>query len=93
VLIAFRVFFLNLYLRDTHILGIRETVMTHMAHGVSMTVTCYAGDTMWHCDYRKSGYDQTTAKRTGETADALAECFHRLPGSCHLRNRDERGVV
>ena len=93
MLIAFRVFFLNLYLRDTHPLGIRETAMTHMAHGVSMTVTCYAGDTMWHCDYRKSDYDQTTEKRAGGTAGALAECLQRAPGGCHLRKRDERGVV
>jgi hypothetical protein len=91
--IAFRVIYLNLYLRDTHILGIREAAMTHIAHGASMTVSCYAGYTMWHCDYRKIDYDRTTEKRTGGTVDALAECFHRLPGSCHLRNRDERGMV
>jgi hypothetical protein len=93
VLIAFRVISLNLYQRNTHILGTREAAMTHMAHGASMTASCYAGDRMWHCDYRKSDYDQTTEKRTDETADALAECSHRLPGSCHLRKRDERGVV
>jgi hypothetical protein len=80
VLIAFRVIFLNLYLRNTHILGIREAAMTHMAHGASITASCYAGGRMWRCNYRKSDYDQTTEKRTGGTADALAECFHRLLG-------------
>jgi hypothetical protein len=93
VLIAFRVISLNLYLRGTHILGIREAAMTHIAHGESIAVSCYAGDTMWWWVYRKSAYGQTTEKRTGGTADALAECFRRVPGGCHLRNRDERGVV
>jgi hypothetical protein len=93
VLIAFRGIFLNLYLRDTHILGIHEAVMTHMAHGASMTASCYAGDRMWRCDYRKSECDQTTEKRTGGTADALAECFYGVLGGCHLHNRDERGAV
>jgi hypothetical protein len=49
---------------------------------------------MWRWVYRKSDYyDQTTEKRTGGTADALAECFHRVPDGCHLRNWDERGMV
>jgi hypothetical protein len=48
---------------------------------------------MWRYDYRASDYDQVTEKRTGVTADALAECFHRLFGGCHLSNRDERGIV
>ena len=48
---------------------------------------------MWHFDYRKRGYDQTTEKRMGGTADALAECLHRVPGGCHLRKRDEQGVA
>ena len=91
--IAFRVIYLNLYLRDTHILGIREAVMTHMAHGASMSASCYAGSRMWRCNYRKSDHIQTTEKRAGGTADALAECFHRVPGGCHLSNRDERGEV
>ena len=93
MLIAFRVIFLNLYLRNAHILGLREAAMTHMALSASMTASCYAGDRMWHRDYRKSDYDRTTEKRTGGTADALAECLHRLPRGCHLRNRDERGVA
>ena len=76
MLIAFRAIFLNLYLRDTHILGIREAAMTHIAHGASITASCYAGGRMWRCNYRKSNYDQTTEKRTGGTAAALAECFH-----------------
>lgn len=75
MLIAFRIIFLNLYLRNTHILGIREAAMTHMAHGASITASCYAGGRMWRCNYRKSDYDQTTEKRTSGTADALAECF------------------
>jgi hypothetical protein len=93
MLIAFGVISLNPNLRNTHILGIREAAMTHMAHGAFMTASCYAGDRTRRCDNRKSDYDQTTEKCTGGGADALAECFHRLPGGCHLRNRDERGVV
>jgi hypothetical protein len=93
MLIAFRVIYLNLYLRGPHILGIREAVMTHIAHGASIAASCYAGGTMWRWVYRKSDYDQTTEKRTGGSAGALAECFHRVPGGCHLRNRDERGMV
>jgi hypothetical protein len=91
--IAFRVIYLNLYLRDTHILGIREAAMTHIAHGASIAASCYAGATMWRWVYRKSDYDWTTEKPTSGTVDALAEWFYRFPGSCHLRNRDERGVV
>ena len=60
MLTGFRVIFINLYLRDTHILGIREAVMTHMAHGASITVSCYAGDRMWRCVNRTSDYIQTT---------------------------------
>jgi hypothetical protein len=93
VLITFRVIILNLYLKDTYILGIGEAAMTHIAHGASMTANCYAGGRMWRYDYRASDYDQITEKRTGVTADALAECFHRLFGGCHLSNRDERGIV
>ena len=91
--IAFRVVFLNLYLRDTHILGIGEAAMTHIVHGASMIASCYAGDSMWRCDYRKSDYAQTAEKRTGETADTSAECAHRVPAGCHLRNWVERGAV
>jgi hypothetical protein len=93
MLIAFRVIYLNLYLRGTHILGIREAAMTHIAHGASIAASCYAGGTMWRWVYRKSNYDQTTEKRTGGTAGAFAECFHRVPGGCQLRNRGVRGVV
>jgi hypothetical protein len=93
MLIAFRVIYLNLYLRDTHILGIREVAMTHIAHGASIAASCYAGGTMWRWVYRKSDHDQTTEKRKGGAVGALAECFHRVPGGCHLRNRDERGMV
>jgi hypothetical protein len=93
VLSTVRVIFLNLYLRDTHILGICEAVMTHIAHGASMATSCYAGDRMWPCDYRKSDYDQTIEERTGGSANALAECFYGIPGDCQLRNRDERGAV
>jgi hypothetical protein len=57
MLIAFRVNCLNLYLRNTHILGIREAAMTHMTHGASLTAGCYAGGRMWRCDLGKSGYD------------------------------------
>ena len=91
--IVFRVIFLNLYARGTHILGAGEVAMTHIAHGASMIASCYAGDRMWRCDYRKSDYAQTTEKRVGETADAPAECAHRVPAGCHLRNRVERGAV
>ncbi len=93
MLIAFRVICLNLYLRNTHILGIREAAMTHMALGASVTACCYAGDRMWHRDYRKSDYDQTTEKGRGGIAAALAECLRRLPDGCNLRNRDERGAA
>lgn len=93
MLIAFRVICLNLYLRNTHILGIREAAMTHMALGASVTACCYAGDRMWHRDYRKSDYEQTTEKGTNGAADTLAECLHRLPDGCNLRNRDERGAA
>lgn len=93
MLIAFRVIYFNLYLRNTHILGIREAAMTHIAHGASIVASCYAGGTMWHFDYRKRDYDQTKEKRMGGTADALAECLHRVPGGCHLRKRDEQGVA
>ena len=75
MLIAFRVIYLNLYLRDTHILGIREAAMTHIAHGASIAVSCYAGATMWRWVYRKSDYDWTTEKPTSETVESLAECF------------------
>jgi hypothetical protein len=93
VLRTFRVISLNLYLMATYILGIREAAMTHMAHGASIAASCYAGGTMWRWIYCKSDYDQTTEKRTGGTAGALVEYFHRVSGGCHLRNRDERGVV
>ena len=59
MLTGFRVIFINLYLRDTHILGIREVVMTHMAHGASMSASCYAGSRMWRCNSRK----RTTSRR------------------------------
>jgi hypothetical protein len=93
LLIAFSVIFLNLYLRNTHILGIREAAMTHMALGASMAASCYAGNKMWRRDYRKSDYDQTTEKGRGGIAAALAECLRRLPDGCNLRNRDERGAA
>jgi hypothetical protein len=93
LLIAFRVIFLNLYLRNAHILGIREAAMTHMALSASMTASCYAGDRMWHRDYRKSDYDQTTEKGTGGIAAALAECLRRLRDGYNLRNQDERGAA
>ena len=93
MLIAFRVIFLNLYLRDTHILGTREAVMTHIAHGASMATSCYAGDKMWPCDYRKSAYHRSIEERTDGSANVLAECFYGVPSGYHLRNRDERGAV
>ena len=78
ILIAFRVIYLNLYLRDTHILGIREAAMTHIAHGASIAVSCYAGATMWWV-YRKSDYDRTTEKRTGEPWTLLQSSFIGYP--------------
>ena len=93
MVIGFRVIFLNLYLRDTHILGTSEAVMTHIAHGASMIASCYASHRIWRCGYRKSDYAQTAERRTGGTAGALAECFHTVPAGCHLRNWVERGAV
>ncbi len=79
MLIGFRVIFINLYLRDTHILGICEAVMTHMAHGASITASCYAGDRMWRCVYRTSDYIQTTEKRRVGPRTPLQSAFTEYP--------------
>ncbi len=84
---------LNLYLRNTHILGAREAVMAHIVHGASIIINCYAGDRMWQYDDRKSDYDQMIEERTGGAANASAECLHGVPGGCHLRSQDSGGAV
>jgi hypothetical protein len=48
---------------------------------------------MWRCIYRKGDYLETTEKWNGWAAEALAGGFHRVPGGCRLRDRDERGGV
>jgi hypothetical protein len=94
VLIDFRVVFLNLYLRDTHILGIGEAAMTHIAHGASFTASCYNGSRMWRYNLPEKRLRLDDREAYGCTVDALAEFFYWLPGGCHRRSkRDERGVV
>jgi hypothetical protein len=90
---AFRAVSVNLYLRDTHILGARGAVMVHIVHGASITINCYAGDRMRRYDGRKSDYDQMIEGRTGGAADAPAECLHGVPGGCHLRSQDNGGAA
>jgi hypothetical protein len=67
--------------------------MTHIIHAASITINCYAGDRMRQYDHRKSDYDQVIEERAGGAANASAECFHGVPGGCHLRSQENGGAV